>query len=83
MPPETETVTGEEDEQTLWSGEGTLYTFDANGQWRERGKGEMKINRGPGRPARFVMRQRGYLRLLMNAYLWPEMKVTPMDGGKV
>jgi len=29
------------------------------------------------------MRQRGNHRLLMNANLWPEMKVTPMDGGKV
>lgn len=83
LPPETETLTGEEDEETVWSGEGTLYEFNAARQWRERGKGELKINRGPGRPARFVMRQRGYLRLLMNASLWADMKVSRMDGGKV
>ena len=29
------------------------------------------------------MRARGNLRLLLNANLWPEMKVTLMDGGKV
>ena len=83
LPPELETVTGEEDEKTLWSGEGSLYEFDAARSWKERGKGELRINRGPGRPARFVMRQRGHHRLLMNANLWPQMKVTPMDGGKV
>ena len=33
--------------------------------------------------ARLVMRSKGQLRLLMNANLWPEIKVTPMDGGKV
>ena len=29
------------------------------------------------------MRQRGNLRLLLNANLWAEMQVTKMDGGKV
>ena len=28
------------------------------------------------------MRQRGNLRLLLNANLWPEMAVNEMDGGK-
>jgi len=82
LPPETQTVTGEEEEDTRWSGEGSLYEFSAERAWKERGKGELKINRASGRPARFVMRQRGNHRLLMNANLWPEMKVTPMDGGK-
>ena len=67
----------------LWSGEGSLYEFDAAKAWKERGKGELRINRAPGRTARFVMRQKGQHRLLMNANLWPLMKVTPMDGGKV
>lgn len=33
--------------------------------------------------ARLVMRQRGNLRLLLNANLWAEMHVTKLDGGKV
>ena len=33
--------------------------------------------------ARLVMRQRGNLRLLLNANLWPKMPVSMMDGGKV
>ena len=81
LPPELETVTGEEDEQNVWSGEGTLYEFDQT--WKERGKGELRINKNAGRAARFVMRQKGHHRLLMNANLWAEMKATPMDGGKV
>ncbi len=36
----------------------------------------------PGGRARLVMRARGNLRLLLNGNLWPEMKVTLMDGGK-
>ena len=33
--------------------------------------------------ARLVMRQRGNLRLLLNANLWAEMQVSKMEGGKV
>lgn len=33
--------------------------------------------------ARLVMRQKGNLRLLMNANLWGEMQVSKMEGGKV
>jgi Ran-binding protein 3 len=33
--------------------------------------------------ARLVMRQKGNLRLLMNANLWAEMQVSKMEGGKV
>lgn len=29
------------------------------------------------------MRQKGNLRLLMNANLWAEMQVSKMEGGKV
>ncbi len=48
LPPETQTVTGEEEEDTRWSGEGSLYEFSAERTWKERGKGELKINRAPG-----------------------------------
>lgn len=30
-----------------------------------------------------MMRQKGNLRLLMNANLWAEMQVSKMEGGKV
>jgi hypothetical protein len=120
-----------------------LFEFDASKQWRERGRGEMRVNaaprfgarcvweceaqlppcrlpcctdchavlRCPALPAcqqtgthaclaptscprdlpfpccsgqaRLVMRQKGNLRLLMNANLWGEMQVSKMEGGKV
>lgn len=66
------------------AGDGVLFEY-AESQWRERGRGEMRVNVavGAGAQARLVMRQRGNLRLLLNANLFPGMKLTPMDGGKV
>ncbi|KAK9830926.1 hypothetical protein WJX81_006430 [Elliptochloris bilobata] len=81
LAPEEARVTGEEAERAAFSGDGVLYEF-GEGQWRERGRGELRVNVAPAGQARLVMRQRGNLRLLLNANLWPEMKVTLMDGGK-
>ena len=71
---------------SMWAhvraGDGVLFEF-IEAQWRERGRGELRVNVGGGGQARLVMRQRGNLRLLLNANLFPGMKHTPMDGGKV
>lgn len=64
------------------AGDGVLFEY-IDSQWRERGRGEMKVNVGVGDKARLVMRQRGNLRLLLNANIFPLFKLTPMDGGKV
>src|SRR6218665_1259489 len=40
--PEVEVKTGEEDEDELFRERAKLYRFD-NGQWKERGVGDMKI----------------------------------------
>lgn len=64
------------------AGDGVLFEY-IDSQWRERGRGEMKMNVGVGDKARLVMRQRGNLRLLLNANIFPLFKLTPMDGGKV
>ncbi|PSC76436.1 nuclear pore complex NUP50A [Micractinium conductrix] len=74
--------TGEEDERTLFSGEGALFEFGTDKQWRERGRGEMRVNVNSSGQGRLVMRQKGNLRLLMNANLWGEMQVSKMEGGK-
>lgn len=43
--PDQKTVTGEEDESVAFSSDGTLFEFDAaTGKWRERGKGEFRVN---------------------------------------
>ena len=66
------------------AGDGTLFEYDeAERQWRERGRGEMRVNVGSIGKARLIMRNKGNFRLLLNANIWPGMKVTPMDGGKV
>jgi RanBP1 domain len=87
MPPlaqEEDVKTGEEGEATVFRGDGVLFEFcDDEKTWKERGRGEMRVNVPHEGPARMVMRQRGNLRLLLNAALWPEMPVNVMDGGKV
>eukprot|EP00884_Botryococcus_braunii_P004636 jgi/Botrbrau1/14173/Bobra.182_3s0111.1 len=81
LPDEQKQVTGEEEERCMFSSEGVLFQLE-DGAWKERGRGEMKCNVGPSGRARLVMRQRGNLRLLLNANLWPDMKVITMDGNK-
>ena len=51
-----------------------------DGGWRERGKGEVKVNvSSNGGKARLVMRAKGNYRLILNASLYPEMKLVSMD----
>lgn len=85
--PEQEARTGEEEEKVLFTADGSLYEFDSvTGRWRERGKGEFKVNASDkGEPsvqhARMVMRQNGNLRLLLNAAVYPGMPVQFMTGN--
>ncbi|KAJ8560070.1 hypothetical protein K7X08_004128 [Anisodus acutangulus] len=72
--------TGEENEKAIFTADSVLFEY-LNGGWKERGKGELKINissTGTGK-ARLVMRTRGNYRLILNANLYPEMKLTSMD----
>lgn len=64
------------------AGEAALFEF-LDGKWKERGRGEMRVNtpRTAG-AARMLMRQRGNLRLIMNATLYPSMTTSAMLGGK-
>mmetsp|Transcript_25015 Transcript_25015/g.62955 ORF Transcript_25015/g.62955 Transcript_25015/m.62955 type:complete len:398 (-) Transcript_25015:748-1941(-) len=75
-------MTGEEEDTVGFAAEATLYEFTEAKTWKERGKGEVRINLAASGQARFVMRQRGNLRLLLNANLWPGINVALMDGGK-
>ncbi|XP_057967582.1 nuclear pore complex protein NUP50A-like [Malania oleifera] len=72
--------TGEENEKAVYQADSVLYEF-IDGSWKERGKGELKVNvstSGTER-ARLVMRARGNYRLILNASLYPDMKLTNMD----
>lgn len=72
--------TGEENEKAVFTADSVLFEF-LGGGWKERGKGELKVNvstSGTGK-ARLVMRARGNYRLILNASLFPDMKLANME----
>jgi Ran-binding protein 3 len=79
-------TTGEEDEEVLFTTDGALYEFVTEEgkapSWKERGRGEMRLNRGKDGGARMVMRAKGNYRLILNAAMWKGQTFTKMEGGK-
>ncbi|KAL4195454.1 hypothetical protein AMTRI_Chr05g73440 [Amborella trichopoda] len=78
--PEVPLETGEENEKSVFTADAVLFEY-LEGGWKERGKGELKLNvstTDSGR-ARLVMRARGNYRLILNSNLYPDMKLTNMD----
>ncbi|GFZ07994.1 NUP50 (Nucleoporin 50 kDa) protein [Actinidia rufa] len=59
--------TGEENEKAVFTADSVLFEF-VEGGWKERGKGELK----PGGA-------KGLYRLILNASLYPDMKMTSME----
>ncbi|KAL1193164.1 Nuclear pore complex protein NUP50A [Cardamine amara subsp. amara] len=81
FPPKQEvsTETGEENEKVAFSADSIMFEY-LDGGWKERGKGELKVNvSSNGGKARLVMRAKGNYRLILNASLYPEMKLANMD----
>ncbi|KAL3686411.1 hypothetical protein R1sor_008985 [Riccia sorocarpa] len=75
--------TGEEKEKAAFTADAGLFEFFEGG-WKERGRGELKVNVSEeDKRARLVMRSKGNYRLLLNASLFPEMKLTKMDNRGV
>uniref|UniRef100_A0A6M2F584 RanBD1 domain-containing protein n=1 Tax=Populus davidiana TaxID=266767 RepID=A0A6M2F584_9ROSI len=72
--------TGEENERVVFSADSVLFEF-LDGGWKERGKGELKVNVSAAgvERARLLMRARGHFRLILNASLYPDMKLANMD----
>ena len=72
---------GEEKEKTVFAADASLFEF-LDGGWNERGKGEIKviIPEDVSRRPHLVMRSKGNLRLLLNANILPDMKITKMDN---
>ncbi|XP_047310621.1 nuclear pore complex protein NUP50A-like isoform X2 [Impatiens glandulifera] len=75
--------TGEEQEKSVFVADSILFQF-IDGGWKERGKGEVKVNipiddgTGKGK-GRMLMRTRGNYRLVLNASLYPDMKLANME----
>jgi Ran-binding protein 3 len=70
--------TGEEGEETIWTGRAKLYNMAGEGSnrgWKERGVGTFKLNITVDEPkkARFVLRAEGTHRLLLNAAVTSNM----------
>ncbi|KAK9102163.1 hypothetical protein Sjap_019417 [Stephania japonica] len=82
FPPKQEVSveTGEENEKSVFAADAVLFEY-VSGGWKERGKGEIKVNvaTADAEKARLLMRARGNYRLILNASLYPDMKLTNMD----
>ncbi|KAE9588043.1 hypothetical protein Lal_00003153 [Lupinus albus] len=72
--------TGEENEKVVFNADSILFEF-VDGSWKERGKGELKVNvtTSGTEKARLLMRSKGNYRLILNARLYPDMKLTNME----
>ncbi|KZV56087.1 hypothetical protein F511_06104 [Dorcoceras hygrometricum] len=72
--------TGEENEEAIFTADSVLYEYVA-ASWKERGKGELKVNvsKSEAGKARLIMRAKGNYRLILNASLYPDLKMTDMD----
>ncbi|XLS69988.1 hypothetical protein HN51_026853 [Arachis hypogaea] len=69
---EVATETGEENENVIFHANSVLFEF-TDGSWKERGKGELKVNVQRGTEnARLLMRARGNYRVILNARIYPE-----------
>lgn len=63
--------------------EGKLFEFVDGKDWKERGRGDLRLNvHRATQKGRLVMRQKGSQRLLLNANLFPKMTTSKMVGGK-
>ncbi|KAG6544602.1 hypothetical protein Mapa_014024 [Marchantia paleacea] len=73
--------TGEEKEKAVFTADASLFEF-IDGGWKERGKGELRVNvsEEKDKRPRLVMRSKGNYRLLLNASLFPDMKLSKMDN---
>ncbi|KAF0925783.1 hypothetical protein E2562_018440 [Oryza meyeriana var. granulata] len=78
--PDGPVETGEENEKAIFTADSALYEY-LDGGWKERGKGELKLNIpvSGGERSRLVMRAKGNYRLILNASLYEDMSLKDMD----
>ncbi|MCJ1291908.1 hypothetical protein MMC34_003456 [Xylographa carneopallida] len=86
-----EVDTGEQDEDTIFSNRGKLYRF-VDKKWAERGTGLFKLNVKRHDAAsnvadgevttqpRFIMRTQAIHKVILNASVFKEMKITDLEG---
>ncbi|RVE58148.1 hypothetical protein OJAV_G00206390 [Oryzias javanicus] len=83
MPDKVDVITGEEDEQVLYSQRVKLFRFDTStSQWKERGVGVLKFlkNSINGR-LRVLMRREQVLKVCANHWITTTMNLKPLAGS--
>lgn len=83
IPEKVDLVTGEEDEQVLYSQRVKLFRFDSTtSQWKERGVGILKFlkNNTNGR-LRVLMRREQVLKVCANHWITTTMNLKPLAGS--
>ncbi|XP_060785158.1 E3 SUMO-protein ligase RanBP2-like isoform X2 [Neoarius graeffei] len=83
MPEKVDLVTGEEDEECLYTIHVKLFKFDnETHQWKEQGVGNLKIlkNNQNGR-LRVLMRQEQVLKVCANHWITTTMNLKPLSGS--
>lgn len=81
LPDLVETKTGEEEEESMFCEKARLFRFD-DGQWKERGTGQMKLLRHKEtKRARVLMRRDQVLKICANHFLTKDMKLSPMQSS--
>ena len=83
LPDKVEVITGEENEEVLFSQRAKLYRYVAEEkQWKERGVGDIKLlgNNVTGK-MRVLMRREHILKLCANHQITADMKLMPNEGS--
>lgn len=83
MPEKVDLVTGEEDEECLYTTRVKLFRFDNEAhQWKERGVGNLKLlkNNQNGR-LRVLMRREQVLKVCANHWITTTMNLKPLSGS--
>ncbi|UYV77500.1 RANBP2 [Cordylochernes scorpioides] len=84
LPELADLKTGEEDEEVMFSSKAKLFRYDSEGkQWKEKGRGEMKIlkNLKTGK-YRILMRRDQVLKVCANHLITPDMKLQVLQSSE-
>lgn len=83
MPDKVDLVTGEEEEEVLYSQRVKLFRFDSSvSQWKERGVGILKILKNPANGRlRVLMRREQVLKVCANHWITTTMNLKPLAGS--
>jgi len=81
LPSVVDIATGEEEDEVLFQHRAKLFRF-VNGEWKERGLGDIKIskNKESGK-VRLLMRREQILKICLNHYLSKELELKPKPNA--